>query len=208
MEDDPKPDEGLALLEDDDFIPDGLLSEGAGVVVGRLRIVGIGNNGDVVGVVFLVGALAFEAFHIGGLGGVGGVADDGERLSHGDPAEKEVFFIAVDISGVSSAGGEVDAASKKADVGAVLKPSRGAVFTEEGKARLADGVAFIFCASMPERDDVGVGEGLFALAAKLDFKGGEGGGDGFESVDDFLTELGKGFGGPLGLEEGVASFCL
>lgn len=81
LKDDPKPNEGLALLEDDEFIPDRGVVDGARIVVGGVRILRVGDDGDVVGVVFVVGALAFEPFHIGALAGIGGVADDGEWFS-------------------------------------------------------------------------------------------------------------------------------
>ncbi len=59
---------------------------------------------------------------------------------------------------------------------------------------------------MPQGEDLDMGEGLGAVLVELDLKGGEGGGDGLKAVHDSLSELGEGFGVPLGLEEGVLGF--
>ncbi len=188
LEFDPKPGEGLGFLEDDDFIPGGVLGVGTGVVVGAHGVGGVdGDDGDVVGVVVLVGAKALSEFlHVAGCLGV--VGDDGVGFSEGDPGEEEVA-VAVDVGGISSAGGEVDAASEEADVGAlgVVGVLEELVFAEIGEAGLADGVGDGGFGAMPEGKDFGGSIGIFSLIGLLDGEGRIRSCEGAEAVDDFLS---------------------
>ena len=51
--------QGLGLLEDDDFVGGDLFSQSAGVVDHAIRVLRNGGYGDKMGVVILVGSLAF-----------------------------------------------------------------------------------------------------------------------------------------------------
>ena len=115
----PKSGRGFEGGEDDELVENGVLGLGARIIDGTLGVGGVdGDDGDVVGIVVLIGAESFECVHVLGFvwRSVFGVGDDGIRLSHGDPGEEEVA-VTVDASGVTSTSSEVDAAAKVADIG-------------------------------------------------------------------------------------------
>ena len=109
-------------------------------------------------VVGLVSTSAFEDFHVGAFLVMGFITDDGIRLAHRDPSEKEAVWTI--HGGISGAVGEVDAASIIAKIG-TAGGSRSCtgmekmVFAKVGKARGADRPGFGIGASVPDGEDFG-----------------------------------------------------
>jgi hypothetical protein len=150
---DPKTGKGLCSMEDDVFIIGGDHSFLGGMVFGAIGVCRIkGADGNVVSVVIFIGSFATEFRHVF----LGRVSDKGKGFSHGDPAHEEMA-LGVDVSCVSGAIGEVDAASEVAVIGAVgsARCFAEACFAKKSVAAFTDGMADLFFGAVKKREDFG-----------------------------------------------------
>ena len=184
---DPKTGKGLCGVEDNIFIVGGELSFLSGIIFRAAGIFGIkGTDRDVVSVVMFISSFPAEFCHVF----LGGVSNEGEGLSHGDPANEEMS-LTVNISCISGTIGEVDATSEVAVIGAVGRSCcfTEACFAKKGVAAFADGMTDLFFGSVKKGEDFG---GLPRASSSIRFHAFEGGklGGGLFPTLDSLGSLG------------------